>query len=280
MKTPCWPAVLAAGALLWGLAAARPGLQAEAARRSRVVVLPFAPEPGSDPREGMGLAVGLFPRLGPEWEVVSLEWAELAALMDKEGLDKKAFHRPEVLQRIGRALGADAVFSGSFRASAMHYAARPVLVDVRTGRLRRGAERLEQRHIMMSAPEPRMDLAGLDAIEPLVPDKEDRLSLRDALASPETCEGAAERVDAIEAGILELKARYWALQLSRKVSYGTLKFNPGSTITDPELKRRFYGRMGEWTRQRVIPELSPHEAQQFAEEDAKAIKIARKCGIL
>lgn len=252
-------ALLAALGLL-GLSAPGPARGA-----ARVAVLPMLPEGSEDPREGWALSVKLVSGIERRHRVMALDWAELARVMESRGLDKRSLRDREVLRRIGEAVKADAVFAGSFRTEGTTAVAAPVLIDVRGGRLRRGARRRFDRDFV---------------VEPPVLDQEESLAMRDAPADYAPCEAAAERVDGLERRILDLKARYWALQLSRGVPYAALKFNPGSTITDPALKKALYGRMKQWLRQPIVPELTPHEIQQFAEADGKAFEIARRCGIL
>lgn len=230
------------------------------------------PADGTHPREGWAISVKLIPRLDARYRIRAVDWRELSRVMEEHGLDKKGLSRPEELRKVGRALGVDGVMTGSFTAEAGHSLARPLMISVRTGRLIRAKERRVERDLIVDAPEL--------LIEPPVLDDENSLAMRDSLSDYQRCEGAGARVDELERGILELKARYWALQLSRGVFYKTLKFNPGSTISDPALKGELYARMRAWTRQPLIPELTPHEIRQFADADAKAVELARACGIM
>ncbi|MEK7382040.1 MAG: hypothetical protein AAB262_01995, partial [Elusimicrobiota bacterium] len=106
----------------------------------------------------------------------------------------------------------------------------------------------------------------------------DELLLRDA-PREEDCSTAAERVDLIEGGILSLKARYWAAELRQGVSPYSLTRNPGSTISDPHLKKRFYDAMKEQYDRPEVPELSPRELERFQREDARALELFRRCGL-
>lgn len=243
-----------------------------AASAPRVAVLPFIPRDGTHPREGWAVCVKLIGGLDPRLQVRAVDWRELSRVMEEHGLDKKGLGRPEELRKVGRALGVDRVMTGSFITQAGHSLARPLMISVRTGRWMRASERRVERDLVVAAP--------VFPIEPPVLDDEDSLAMRDSPSDYSRCEGAGARVDELERSILELKARYWALQLRRGVLYKTMKFNPGSTISDPALKGELYARMKAWTRQPLIPELTPHEIQQFADADAKAVELARACGIL
>lgn len=230
------------------------------------------PEQGADPREGWALSVKMISKIDGGLKVRALDWAALSELMDARGLDKRSLHDPAVLKLLGGHLQVDSVLSGRFSVRGKEAVYRPLLIDVRSGKSAWAPEQRIDRDLIVSVPDIK--------IEPPVLDPEHTLAMRDAPSDYEACEGAGERVDALENKILDLKARYWALQLSRGVSYKGIKFNPGSTISDPGLRKVFYGRMKAWMKQEVIPELTPHETIQFAQIDEEAFHLARSCGIL
>ncbi|MBI5625010.1 MAG: hypothetical protein HY924_14635 [Elusimicrobia bacterium] len=225
--------------------------EARAEGRRRVAVLPFVPSDSSHPREGQSVALELSGSLKAGYEVVTLDWFALAALMEEHGLARSALMKPETLAAIGMVMGVDGVVSGRFSSTGSKTTALPVMVSVATGRVAAG------RSVTIARDE-----------------------VRDAVREYGPCEDAADRVDALERRILELKARYWALQLARGVDMRGLKFNPGSTISDPALKREFYSKMKGWTRQPIVPELSPLEIKEFAETEEKAVALARRCAIM
>src|SRR5205814_317036 len=148
---------------------------------------------------------------------------------------------------LGRALKVDAVMTGRFRTKGSRLIVKPLLMRAASGKLAKGKILTLDRDIEVPVPELFVAAPILDRDE----------ALRDAVSaqSAPSCEDAADRVDSYEKHILDVKARYWALQLSRGVAMQGLKFNPGSTISDPFLKQEFYERMKEWRRQAIIPEL-------------------------
>lgn len=251
------------------VAAAALALAIPASGAQSLLVLPLRPEAGGKPAEGFLLAGKVAARAEGRSFVTTLDWAELAETMDRLGLDKRSLAEPETLRRLGAALEVDAVLGGTFRPRGGQAAVRATVVSVRTGRMARAPEWILERDLTVPVPVPELDA-------PVIGEE----GLRDSLADASPCDGAMDRVDELERHILDLKARYWALQLRRGVGMKGLKFNPGSTITDPDLKREFYGRLKAWHAQDVIPELSPIEVQEFAENDLKALKLARRCGIL
>ena len=234
-----------------------------------LLVLPLKPLGGGNPDEGARLARKLAARAEGRAFVTSLDWAELSREMDRLGLDKRAVGEPEGQRRLGAALEADAVLAGDFRPRGGQAVVNARLVSVKTGRVARAPEWVVERDLSVPVPAP-------DIEAPVLPEE----GLRDSLADRHPCDGAASRVDDLERHILDLKARYWALQLRRGVGMRGLKFNPGSTITDPDLKREFYTRLKAWHAQAVIPELSPIEVHELGKTDLEALKLARACGIL
>jgi len=253
-------------ALLFGLLLSASPLSAA----GRVALLPFVPNDGGDPREGLDLSAKLASRLG-KGEAVSLDWRSLGRLMEENGLDKKSLLDPATLRRIGRILSVDKVVIGGFSTQGGELAAQTRLVNVKTGEVSYAAQWRVARNISVPVPE-------LSVEAPII-DGDESLDMRDS-PSDTLCDGAAGHVDRLESHILDLKARYWALQLKKGVSMSTLKFNPGSTISDPELKGKFYARMGAWYKEEIVPELTPIESKVFAEFDEQAFQLARQCAIL
>ncbi|OGR90324.1 MAG: hypothetical protein A2V88_16995 [Elusimicrobia bacterium RBG_16_66_12] len=102
--------------------------------------------------------------------------------------------------------------------------------------------------------------------------------LRDA-PREEDCSTADARADRIELGVLSLKALYWAGRLRKGVPPDIQARDPDSTISDPDLKKRFYDAMKEQYDRPEVPELSPRELERFQREDGRAREILRACGL-
>lgn len=266
MSTDRWTLSLSCGLLMAASAAGALG-----GPRPSVAVLPFLPADASHPREGWAVSVKLIGRIERRYDVVAVDWKSLGELMEREGLDKKRLLDAAQLAAIGRALHTDGVVSGTFVTTGSDALARPIIVSAASGRARKGSDFRFRRDFTVPVPE-----FFVDAPAPL----EDIPDLRDSVVDYHPCQDAGARVDELESRILDLKARYWASQLAKGVHMGAIKFNPGSTISDPDLKREFYAKMKSWTKESHIPELSPSEIKEFAEVDAEAIALARRCGIL
>lgn len=105
------------------------------------------------------------------------------------------------------------------------------------------------------------------------------LALVERIANADGCADASRRVDHLESEILDIKARYWAVKMQRGEPLTEIIVNPGSTISDPVLKRIFYDRMRYWFDRRDIPPLTISETRKFAWTDAAAYSLYRDCGV-
>lgn len=175
---------------------------------------------------------------------------------------------PAYLRGIGRRLAVDKVVAGTY----LTHGDRNVLVaehvDVKTGKV----TKTQKFWSRPGAPAP---------AAPVIEDKQ-ALALRDSI-SDSSCSQAALRVNQIEEGLLDIKSRYWALELKKNASKTGERrrpFNPGVVITDPRLRKQFDGQVRRWSSQKSIPPLTLPEAQKFFELETKAFQLARRCDIL
>ena len=262
----------------------------------RVAVLPFEPVAGGASREGWRISEDLTTQLVRIGRVQAVERSLLRKLVDEHSLARTGLIAAATVKELGAVLAADGIVSGSFVTLGRHVKVNARLIAVETGVIVAACEAEVDRELfdlpgvsedsargMLSyiyVPAPMLDVeppaefpVGLPRLFP-----EDGAELRDA-PSDGSCADAAERVDRMEEMILDLKARYWALRLRKGLAAASLKENPGSTITDPELKKRFYGSMKSWYERGAIPELTPEEVRRFVAIDQRAFTLHRSCGI-
>lgn len=257
----------------------------------RVAVLPFRPADSSRATEGRRLSEKLIAQLARTGRVRAVERADLGRLMEEHRLARTGAVDTATVKRLGRLAAADAVIVGSFVTMGRDAVVSARLVRVETGEILGAAERRVRRDAL--------ELPGLGPAEQAlsgeitvpapeflasVPELkgESFIELRDspADARPEegdVCADAARRVDSLEADILDLKARYWALKLKKGLDRRSLTVNPGSTISDAGLRRTFYSRLKAWYAQEAIPELSPFEVKRFVTMDQKAYSLYKEC---
>jgi TolB-like protein len=265
---------------------------ARKADMTRVAVLPFEPVDGSKSREGWSIAENLTTQLVRAGRIQTIERSLLKKLIDEHSLARTGLIEAASVKKLGAVLAVDGIISGSFVTMGRRVKVNARVVRVETGLIVSACEAEYDRELF--------DMPGLFAQTgagsssfPDVPAPvlegwpppgfsdlfaDEGLQLRDAPAA-EFCADAAERVDRMERDILELKARYWAMQLHKGVDSASLKANPGSTITNPDLKRQFYDRMKYWYAQETIPELTPPEVKRFINMDRRAFALHQECGI-
>ncbi len=243
---------------------------------SRVAVMPFEPADGGNARDGWNISEKLVTQLVRTGKVQALERSMLRALLDEHQLGRTGALDPATLRKLGRVLSAEGIVTGSFVTIGREVVINARLINTETGVIVAASERRAARDWF--------DLPGLFVPAPeftveaptIVPEREPEF--RDSL-SDDTCVDASRRVDSLENEILDIKARYWALQLKKGLKISTLTVNPGSTISDPELKQEFYDRMKSWYAQKRVPALSPLETKRFVALDGQAYSLAQKCGI-
>lgn len=298
----------AAGSILAALLAAAPaeasafkGMAKELARAAEragirsVAVVSFEPADLSNPREGWTIAEKLTTQIVRQKRVQAVERNLIRKVMQEQFLGETGAVEPSKLPGIGRLLAVDALITGSFVGAGNEAVVAARLIDAKSGAILAAVERRTERDWFdplalegTLAPMPLDPYAfgGPDGEPPLLPPPAPEsaaainaaFDLRDALAG-EGCSDAAVRIDAIEEAILELKARYWAGRLKAGLEMRTVKFNPGSTITDPFLKKRFYEAMQRWYSQPEVPPLTPFEVQRFTSLDQRAFQLHRECGL-
>lgn len=277
----------------------------------RVAVLSFAPADGSSRAEGAGLTERLTTELARLGKVVVVERGMLDSLMREHYLGASGALDARSLAGVGRLLQAQAVVTGSFSTLGNTVELDARIVRVETGavlaartdtieRLRYGRDDVipegdaidprEAAAEVRAFQDGRPYLAGTAVSEEASAAVQDSLwsgsglpvpaglDLRDAPGGGE-CAGAARRVDALQAGILDLKARYWAAQLSRKdFKMEDVKVKPGSLITDRALKMKFLRSLQEAYRL-PPPPLTLAQIKRFIEADSASFALHRRCGL-
>lgn len=240
----------------------------------RVAVMPFVPVDGASARDGWNISEKLVTQLVRTGKVQALERSMLKTMMGEHQLAQTGAFDPDTVRKLGRVLAAEGIVTGSFVAIGGEFVINARLIDTETGAIVGASERRAARDwfdlpgLFVPAPEFSVD------VPTIVPEVD--LELRDSLAE-ESCVDAAVRVDSLENEILDLKARYWALQLKNGVRLAALTVNPGSTISDPELKQEFYDRMKSWYAQKRVRPLSPVETKHFVALDGAAYSLHKKC---
>ncbi|MBI5238851.1 MAG: hypothetical protein HY926_00120 [Elusimicrobia bacterium] len=263
---------------------------------ARVAVLPFEPVDGGTSRQGWAVAEDLTTLLVRGGRVQAVERSLLKKLVDEHSLARTGLIDPSAVKKLGAVFAVDGIVTGSFVAAGSRVRVNARLIQVETGLIVAAGAAETGRELFdlpglsgdpaaaspsyLYVPAPVLDVEPpaefMVGLPRLFPDESPEL--HDA-PSDDSCADAAVRVDRMESLILDLKARYWALRLRQGLSAAGLKENPGSTITDPELKRRFYGLLKAWYERGSVPELTPEEVRRFVAVDRRAYDLHRACGI-
>ena len=261
--------------------AARIGAAARRVRVLRVAVLSFASREIGASHDGEVLADMLTERLLADGKVRVVERARLPEVMAERRLGAVGA-AASAGGGTPRLAAADAVVTGTFVSAGGKMRATARLVSAETGEILSATE--ESFDWEAPSGETRadgswtLDVPAPEFLAEVPPIVMDPVELRDALNN-DSCADAADRVDRIIGGILEVKARYWAFELKHGYSPYAVTRNPGSEITDPGLKERFYDAMRAWFKKPFIPELSHSEYERMRREDARASEISSRCGL-
>ncbi|MBI5201550.1 MAG: hypothetical protein HY925_08205 [Elusimicrobia bacterium] len=295
---------LAAAALLGALPARADGFKtiakelvkaAHEAGIKRLAVVPFEPADASNPQEGWSICERLTTQIVRQKTVKAIERSLLKQVMSEALLGRTGLVEPSALRKVGSILSVEAIVTGSFISAGDETIIAARLIDAQSGEILAAIEQTAKRDwhgplelagkFSAMPPDP-WTFGGPDGETPLLPPPAplsigeivSAAGLRDSIAR-KGCAEAAERVDNLEASILDLKTRYWASRLRDGLSLKTLRHNPGSTITDPELKRRFYLRMQEWYAGASVPPLDAAEVRRFTDVDQRAFQLHQECGL-
>ncbi|MFH1620286.1 MAG: FlgO family outer membrane protein [bacterium] len=252
----------------------------------RVAVLPFVAADGSSAKDGWNISEKLITQVVRVGQVQAVERSLLRNVMEEHHLAQTGMIDPNMLKKIGKVFSVEGIVTGSFVTLDEKVVVNARLINVETGVIIAAVERQADREWFDATGSDRSDsrLASLwvpvpeFTVEALSLPPEVSSELRDA-PTDNSCEGASERVDRMESRILDIKARYWADQLKKGASLAGLKANPGSTISDPSLKKAFYDRMKYWYGLENVPALTPSELQRFFSIDGKAYSLYRECAV-
>lgn len=170
----------------------------------------------------------------------------------------------------------DAVVTGTVFAAGNKLRILTRLIDVRTGRVMLAARSEERREWAQYLESPELLTDWDQAAWALPP-----LDLRDAVLDDgkARCAERKRRLAKLNEGMVDAKARHWAEKMKEPgFSIRGLTRNPGTEITDPEVKARFYKLLGDYYRG---PAAAPPAAEDLSalngllEEESK---VYNECG--
>ncbi|MDE2491314.1 MAG: hypothetical protein KGM24_10730 [Elusimicrobia bacterium] len=237
--------------------------------KTRLAVLPFQELAGDGGSDGKVVAERLLDPLAAQRGVEVVERAMLDRVMGEQKLENSGIADPDTIEALGRILGADALVTGT-------------VIELNDGRVEVNARLIDAGSArVLAAVETRVERdwnrpffgdaswSGLTALP--------RVDFAvDASAAGTDCVAAERRVDALEGGILDLKARFWAARLRAGLPAAALTDNPGSEIRDPDLRARFYARLRERSREGG-PALTSEETARLEETVRRISRLEDAC---
>ncbi len=256
----------------------------------KIAVLPFEAIDGSNLNEGREISEKMTTRFVRLRKIAVVERPLLKKVLDEQALSDTGAINPDQIKAIGRIASVDAIITGSYESDGETLTIDARLINTETGVIMAASEKkapykarpagdyADRSGQSLWIPAPTLDVPAPTIFSSDDPDERDSMADVDPNAH-NGCIEASKRVDALESQIIDLKARYWARRLKQGFSFTGLTHNPGSEITSPELKRRFYARLRNWYEQLEIPPLNASELRLFATIDSKAIQIHDDCGI-
>ena len=254
---------------------------AKKAGMAHVAVLSFVPADGSSSSDGWNISEKMTTQVVRTGLVQTVERSLLKKLMEEHHLGQTGILEQATLKKLAKVFSVEGLITGSFVTKGDDVIIQARLINIETGvivmasegRVTReweSAQKAESSTIWVPAPELTVSVPTFS--------NDDPVEFKDAIAD-DSCENAAERMDGLNKKILDLKARYWALQLKHGLPASDLRHNPGSEITDPMLKKEFYDRMKAWILQGNIPDLSASEVKRFVDVGSRVFDLGAKCGI-
>ncbi|MDP2866548.1 MAG: hypothetical protein Q8O90_09910 [Elusimicrobiota bacterium] len=255
----------------------------------KIAVLEFAAKGGAGKSETAYVAEKMGVQLAGSKIVALIERALLEKVLKEAGLSSAAgaSDKTEILRNI---LSLDAVVTGVVFADGDTLRVFARLIDVRTGRVLLAAEEEAGRQ----QPDPLggrfEDIELPDVSFPELPAgwnpfvaAAPRASFRDAVSDPVTgsCSGRRSVVNRLNAELVDLKARYWAIRMKTPgFDRRTLTRNPGSEIGDTEIKARFYKLLADYYRDGSAARLNPEERNEGADLIKMEAPISAERGLL
>lgn len=232
--------------------------------RKRIAVLPFTNENGRKNRASVLITERLSSHIASRQGINLIERGRLDAILKEQGLHSSGIVDAHTASSIGAVLGANAVITGTvidIGNGMVELNAR--LVDTRTARVLNAVNRKITKDWKESGAWPAggaFDLPDENRWElPPVPETGEYL-YNTAAPFFESCSRAQEEAQKLKNLVIEIKARRLAIRLkSGEINIKKLTRNPGSDISDPALRSKFYLKLRYWYYNTQIPALTEQE---------------------
>jgi TolB-like protein len=243
---------------------------AQSARIQRVAVLPFITGGDGDSREGWNIAEKLVTPLVRTGKVQAIERQLIEKIMGEQRLGRTGALDDSGLLAFGKISSAQGIVTGSYIPRGREVVINARLIDAETG-------------LIIAACEQVVDQNSIGMVEQSVspaPWEKPLMAVSAAAApgAPVSCADAPAQADRLEAQVIDLKARYWALKLRKTPNAVLAESKPEQLISNPALRKEFQERLTAWDQSGHIPRLSADEVRRFVTVDGEAFSLHQQCG--
>ena len=234
----------------------------------RVAIVPFTSPRGASSFSGAIVSERLVIQILARGDLDLVERGLLDKVLEEQRLGVFGIMDQDTVKNLGKVLGVDAILTGS-------------IIELRNERVEINARLINTETAqVMAADTARMNKdwedrpIGDDISTWIVPVPE--LNGDFFKTGGTTC---LSRVDEVERGLLDLKARYWAERLKDPTfTLRSLKRNPGAEIRDDEMRKQFFVMMREHYDAPARTPLLPSEQTQLAKGLEEVKILTGMCG--
>lgn len=242
----------------------------------KISVIGFTAKSGVEKNEADYISEKLGACLAGHQKPALIERALLEKVLRESRLSSSSGAETDRNKPLADIFVVDAVVTGTVFAAGSKLKILTRLIDVRTGRVLLAARSEERREWAQYLESPELLTEWDPAAWSLPP-----LDLRDAVLDDGKARCAERKLNLakLNAGLVDAKARHWAAKMKEPgFSIRGLTRNPGTEITEPEVKARFYKLLGDYYRE---PAAAPPAAEELSalngllEEESK---VYNECG--
>ena len=249
---------------------------ANASDIKKISVLDFAARGGVEKNETDYISEKMGSCLAGHKTPALIERALLEKVLKEARLSSSADGEADKAKALGGIFSIDAVVTGTVFAAGGKLKILTRLIDVKTGRVLLAVRSEAEREWAQFSGLPDMGLPWADADWPSLPS-----DFRDAVSEParNSCADRKLRLTRLNSELVDAKALYWAAKMKEPgFSIRGLTKNPGTEITDPEIKARFYRLLGAYYRSESAPPPEQEKLPALMELLEEEAQVYNECG--
>lgn len=243
---------------------------------SKISVLGFTPKTGVDRSEADYISEKTGACLAGHQKPALIERALLEKVLQEGRLSASSGAGGAREKDFSEIFLVDAVVTGTVFAAGRKLKILTRLIEVRTGRVLLAVRSEAEREWAQYLESPEL-LTDWDPAAWALPP----LDLRDAVLNEgkARCAERKLRLEKLNAGLVDAKARHWAAIMKKPdFALGGLTRNPGTEITNPQVKASFYKLLGEYYRDPGAAPPAVEEGAALAGLLDEEAKVYNDCG--